>query len=227
MPDIFQHSKNRNPALDFHMKDAIEMISANRSKVPDRYWDGDTLKIAIDEVSLERGNELVTKFTLEGKTGDVCKLDVESANYADTHECGGKEFSELVSQIRFDKSEAKKLKELYILTKDHITLADLLHCENMEIRRDAIKKMGYENVKQYSSLIDSYKKYDLFDLRFESEDFGRFLKMEDSTSDEIYLLQVPRVRDFGTVKIPMNSAEETLAWSYKKQPKDYHPTVET
>ena len=227
MPPFFKSSQHKNEALDFHMKEAIELISANRNKIPDRYWDGDRLNIAQDEVSLERQKDMVTTYTMEGKTGDRCKLEVKSENYADIHECGGKEFGELIFQIRLDNSEAKKLKELYILTKDDVTLADLLHCDNMEIRRDAIKKLGYEAVKQHATIIDRHEKYDLLDLRFGGEDFGRFLKMEDSTSTEVYLLQVPRTRDFGTVKIQMNSAAEAVAWSFKKQKHQYHPDMET
>jgi hypothetical protein len=164
---------------------------------------------------------------MEGKKGDRCRMTVSSENYADTHECGGEEFGDYIQQIRLDKTEAEKLKELYILTKEDVTLADLLHCNNMEIRRDAIKKMGYESVKEHAKIIDSYEDYDLLDLSFADEDFGRFLKMVDSTSKEVYLLQVPKTRDFGTIKIPMNKARQALAWSFKKQEHEYHPDDET
>lgn len=224
---IFQGGKNNSSIVDFNLAEAIRMISLNRERIPARYWDGDTLKISQEETRLERQDNMVTSFTMEGRKGDVCKLIVTTNNYTDTYECGGEEFGQHITQIRLDNFEAKKLKELYILSKEHVTLADLVHCENMEIRRDAIKKMGYEEIKKNAFIIDSFEDYDLLDLRFGGEDFGRFLKMIDSTSKETYLLQVPRTRDFGTIKIPMKKAKQALAWSFDKQERNYHPEIET
>jgi len=224
--NLFGGSSNGGIA-DFNLAEAIENISLNRERIPDRYWDDTTLNISEEKVRLERQSNMTTQFTMEGRKGDICKLKVTTDNYSDTHECNGKEFGHYVSQIRLDNFEVKKLKELYILSKEHVTLADLVHCENMEIRRDAIKKMGYDEIKESATILDTFKDYDLLDLRFGGEDFGRFLKMVDSTSKAVYLLQVPRTRDFGTVKIQMNKAEDALAWSFDKQKSSYHPEIET
>ncbi len=206
---------------------AVEMISKNRSKVPDRYWDGTNLNIALESTKLDRQSDLETEFSIIGRKGDLCRLKVSTDQYEDIHECGSVEFGELVGQLRLSNADARKLSELYILTKDELEVPDLLFCNNMEIRRDAIKKMGYDKVRQYSTLVDSFDDYDLFDLRCDATDFGRYLKMQDSTSKETYLLKVPRVRDFGTVKIRMDKATEALAWSFKKQEHEYRPQTET
>ena len=218
---------SKNSALNFNVRTALKGISENRADIPDRYWDDSTLRICKESVAMERGKDMETEFTMEGKTGDVCRMKVTADNYSDVHECGGEEFSGYMAQIRLSDFEAKKLKELYILSKKNPSLGDLLHCENMEIRRDAIKKMGFEGVIEHGTIINEFDGYVLFDLKYDGEDFGRFLKMIDSTSTEVYLLQVPRTRDFGTIKIPMNEAMQAVAWSFEKQKHNYHPEVET
>lgn len=222
---IFNQSRH-NP-VSFDLSKGIASISKNREKIPDRYWSGEHLNIAMETVSLERQDNLITTFIMVGRKGDMCRMTVTSENYKDVHECGGAEFGSYVAQIGLSSSDAKKLKELYILTKEDVDLSDLLNCENMEIRRDAIKKMGYDKVRKHAMLIDEFDEYELIDLRYGGEDFGRFLKMIDSTSKETYLLQVPRTRDFGTIKIPMNKATQALAWSFGKQEHEYHPVIET
>lgn len=230
---IFQKSKRVNNNVNFNLAAAIEDISANREEIPDRYWDVEKgvqiLPICQEEQTIgTMGTDtLTTDFIMKGRKGDVCSIHVHSSGYSDTHECGGQDFGAYITQIQLGKAEVKKLKELYILSKKNVTLPDLIHCENMEIRRDAIKKMGFDMVKEHAVLIDSEREYDLFDLRFGGEDFGRFLKMVDATSNEVYLLQVPRTRDFGTIKIKMDKAMQAVAWSFDKQLHNYSPSEET
>ncbi len=223
----FFRSSGDRTAVGYNVALAVEMISKNRSKIPDRYWDGTNLNIAEETTKLERQSDLVTEFTMIGRKGELCRLKVSTDQYEDIHECESAEFGELVLQLRLNNTDARKLSELYILTKDDLEVPDLLFCENMEIRRDAIKRMGYDRIREYSILVDSFDDYDLIDLRCSGVDFGRYLKMVDSTSKQTYLLKVPRVRDFGTVKIRMDKATEAVAWSFKKQEHEYRPETET
>ena len=94
------------------------MISKNRSRVPDRYWDGTNLNIAMESTKLERQSDLETEFSIIGRKGDLCRLKVSTEQYEDIHECGSVEFGELVGQLRLSNADARKLSELYILTKD-------------------------------------------------------------------------------------------------------------
>ena len=218
---------NTSATLGYSVSNAIAMISKNRDKIPDRYWQGETLLICQEQTRLERSSDLITVFSMEGTKGEVCKIQVNADDYEDTYECGSEEFGQLVSQLRLSSHDSEKLSELYILTKDDLELPDLIHCENMEIRRDAIKKMGYEKVREHGIVLDTFDSYELLDVRYGGVDFGRYLKMEDSTSKEVYLLKVPRTRDFGTVKIPMDKATQALAWSFNKQEHNYRPEIET
>ena len=228
---FFQKSGKRTLEEDgFDAIEAIRVISKNRERIPTRYWNGtkkDVLRLASEETRLQDGDDLQSDFYLIGQKGEKCKMTASTNTYTDAYECESEEFSKALIPLRWNRSDLDALKELYVLVKDNLEVSDLMWCKNMEVRRDTIKRIDYSKLKKHAKILDSFEEYDLLDLYYKHLDFGRFLKMVDSTSHNVYLLYVPRVRDFGSVKIPMNTCKQALAWSYEKQVGEYAPEIET
>lgn len=120
-----------------------------------------------------------------------------------------------------------KLKILYLQHCDNPTVEDVLNCRDMEVRTEWIKKYGFEKVKKYAKVLDEKDSYILFDLEMGGDNLGRFLKMNDSSTDRQYLLRVKEEINVGGVIIDIDTVDEALAWSFDVPSGDYHPTVET
>ena len=228
-PPFFRRGKSNEVGDGFDFVNAIRIVSKNRERIPDRYWsEGGTIRLATEITSLQTGNELVSNFLLVGKKDSQrCRLTASADSYSDSYECDTDEFADALRSLRWTRADLDRLKELYVLVKDNLQISDLVWCANMEVRRDTIKRMEYKEVRKYAKVLDTHEDYELIDLSFQDIDFGRFLKMKDSTSGEAYLLLVPRSRDFGSVKIPMKTCKQALAWSYEIHERQYKPEIET
>ncbi len=244
LPIFVKGRKIAKDRLDVY--DFLNLISVRRNNIPNRYWNTDNetpeLVVTEDEAQLQQKNSLKTRFILVGRSGTKCRITAtaeedtsewrrddkfEHNNYNDVYECEIEEFINLLAETRVGRDDTSRIKEMYILIKDNLRLEDLLFTDNMEIRSELVKRMGFEGISEYCTVLDTLGDYILVDLKYGDIVFGRYMRMVDSTSREQYLLRVPTHRDFGRLKIPIDTCKKALAWSFKVQEKDYKPEIET
>lgn len=126
-----------------------------------------------------------------------------------------------------------------------IDVSEITAISNQEVRREAIKRIGIDNLlsKIDNKILDKNEKgeilFDLFknDIDFDfgdgKERMGRFMYVRDGTrKDHFYMLEVPTVWIPGRGEPIKNNLEVTniqiaKAWSFKIHPTKYFPEVET
>lgn len=112
----------------------------------------------------------------------------------------------------------KSLDDLLLIFDDNRKIEDVLNVRNAEVRAYLIKKMNYEEVRRMKEIkiLHSEKEYDLISL--EGIEDSLFVKCKDSSTDRIFLLQVPRW---------VKRCKEAVAWTFGLKEEEYNPLIET
>lgn len=126
----------------------------------------------------------------------------------------------------------------YLLLPDDKVDPKLLQaCRNQEIRKHLVKRYGQENFKNGKGrLIDEEVdektgektgQY-LFDIDIDGQPH-RFVKVNDSSTDREYILEVPSEgnRGRGESDFPIKTVKDAVAWTFSMKPEQYHPVKET
>ena len=134
---------------------------------------------------------------------------------------GGKEFY-YISGVNIEKSLFTKIK-----TKK-LTKRDWLNQENVEIRRIIQEQMGSSFPQKIGcKLIDKpskeFKKHNLLglyevDLPNDPDKIAHYVKVKDHSTNREFYLRTPK---------DINSADESLSWTFGKTKKTYNPIIET
>jgi Domain of unknown function (DUF6745) len=114
------------------------------------------------------------------------------------------------------------VRPFFVLQKknENITGKDIIDCQNAEIRRILIQRMGYEKLLEEceGEIIDESGTSQLIFIRTRRHEDISLVRIKDASTDRIYLLRVPP---------DVRSCLEAIAWTFGLRPDQYHPIVET
>lgn len=143
----------------------------------------------------------------------------------------------------FYKAITERVEELHLLTRNDISVDELFHCRNQEIKRQLVKNMGYDKLKEKLAdrltIMDKQGFNELLRIRLNNKyDLLQFVKVKDASSDRIYLIGVPLHDD--RIKLPpdplgslttsyaeIKTVKHAIAWTFDMLPEEYQPKVET
>lgn len=100
-----------------------------------------------------------------------------------------------------------KMPEKYIKTpSDKISVNTILKEENVEVRRELLRKVGIENfiAKSKAKVLDSLDDYVLYKVKLGKDKFGNYLKMKNPSLDNTF--------HFEGVSNECDTVEKALAW---------------
>jgi len=107
----------------------------------------------------------------------------------------------------FYLSHNVKMPEKYIKTpSDKISVNTILKEENVEVRRELLRKVGIENfiAKSKAKVLDSFDDYVLYKVKLGKDKFGNYLKMKNPSLDNTF--------HFEGVANECDTVEKALAW---------------
>ena len=107
----------------------------------------------------------------------------------------------------FYLSHNVKMPEKYIKTpSDKISVNTILKEENVEVRRELLRKVGIENfiAKSKAKVLDSLDDYVLYKVKLGKDKFGNYLKMKNPSLDNTF--------HFEGVSNECDTVEKALAW---------------
>ena len=103
--------------------------------------------------------------------------------------------------------------------KDQLPPSEVLKIQNSEIRRYLIKRVGYENIKNYvkATVLHQDGDSELLSIKTEGVE-ERYVKVKDSSTDREYLLYVPD---------NIERCKQAIAWTFGLEEKEYAPLIES
>lgn len=110
---------------------------------------------------------------------------------------------------------------LLFLKKEQLTARDILRCSNVEIRRVLLADFGFKKFVEElgGTVIHSDGDSELILLRIrKNEEPLMVVKVQDSTTNEIYILRVPP---------HVRTCKEAVAWTFSMEESEYNPVTET
>lgn len=112
----------------------------------------------------------------------------------------------------------KAISDLSLIFKRRPTLEEVFNVRNAEVRAYLVKKLDYEDIRKAKEIIIKHTdgEYDLLELKGIEDSL--FVKCKDSSTDRIFLLQVPR---------NMRRCKQAVAWTFGLDEKEYNPVIET
>lgn len=121
-----------------------------------------------------------------------------------------------------DREIQQRLSDYLLLMKgEELTAHDVIQCRNAQIRSHLLKKFGYEKlIEELGAIIlheEGTSQLIHIDLGKYIEAI-RLVKVQDSTTDEFYLLRVPP---------DMKTCNQAIAWTFGLEEDEYDPVQET
>lgn len=234
------------------VKKSLDLIMLNRPRIPLEFWtklenNGPTF----GKGNIKEGTSLYSLNLFREQDGQITTT-IDIYNYIPDHiiaQSYSSSQAKVVSEHRFTIEELanglsygsmgltqtetmrERIKDLGLLFGDDASPKEILKCNNMEIRRFAIKRYGYDRLKKDCKVkvLHTEGDYELFDLWIggvRKQDMGRFLRMLDTSTGREYILQVPRGKRIGGIIVPVDTCKHALAWSFDLDPTEYHPEIE-
>jgi hypothetical protein len=235
-----------------NIKNSLELIMLNRPRIPLEFWTRlESNDVEFGKGTLKEGTPLY-RLNLFREQESQITTSIDIYNYIPDHIIAmsySSSQARIISEHRFTVEELanglsygsmglsqtesmkERIKDLGLLFGDDASPKEILKCNNMEIRRFAIKRYGYERLKKDCKVkvIHKDNEYELFDLWFggmRKQDMGRFLRMLDTSTGREYILQTPRGKRIGGIIVPIDSCKHALAWSFDLDPTQYNPDIE-
>ena len=112
----------------------------------------------------------------------------------------------------------KAIDDLSLIFETVPSLEKVFNVRNAEVRAYLVKKIDYEDIRKVKEIIIKHSdgEYDLLSLK--SINDCLFVKCKDSSTDRIFLLQVP---------IYIKTCKEAIAWTFGLKENEYNPIIET
>lgn len=214
----------------------ITKLIKNIGKVPDEFFvrtDGDKFEVIWfmdrQKPSVEQSYDFdMERFgiTKDGlviwgfDSGCSCPSPWSQEDYGDEnyHAKTWKEFN-IKPEDSFDKGWEEEcysnLQDYLLLIQKKINPLDVLRVNNAEIRRFLMKRVGYEKIKDESSVTVIHVDGDSELLKINDD---KYVKVKDSSTDREYLLYVHN---------NIKTCREGIAWTFGLDEKEYNPIIET
>jgi len=216
-------------------KQAIEELIAKKDRIPDEFW---IQAKCLDERVIwfvDRQKPSVVPsydfdeerfgLTMSGKivwgfdSGCSCPSPWEDNVHDETY--SKKEWTEYVlgSEAPLDNGWQDgcfdNMRDYLLLTKEDVSINEVLEAKNAEVRRYLMKRVGYENIRNLAnvSIIATDGTSELLKIGYD-----QYVKVKDASTDREYLLYVPEW---------IKTCKQGIAWTFGLKEFEYNPTIET
>jgi hypothetical protein len=119
----------------------------------------------------------------------------------------------------WDSEVLSALNDFSLLFKKSPSVQEVLGAQNAELRRYLVKRMGYDVLRKNATvkIIGFDGDSELLDVKTVSG-VDRYVKVKDSSTDRVYLLNVPEF---------IKGCKQGIAWTFGLREEEYDPEVET
>lgn len=111
----------------------------------------------------------------------------------------------------------------YFNNPDSLTIEEVLANKNTEVRYVGIKLFGFDKLMEASEIVNENNGMILFKVNGVFTDPLLILSVLNSTPEP----DGTKKQYYLTVPPTMKDCKEAVAWTFRKEPKDYHPSKET
>jgi hypothetical protein len=115
----------------------------------------------------------------------------------------------------WDEECYNNLIDYLLLIEDDLNPLKVIKVKNAEVRRYLMKRIGYDKIKNHTSVEIIHTDGDSELLKINED---KYVKVKDSSTEREYLLYVPN---------HIERCKQGIAWTFDLKEKEYNPVMET